>query len=324
MRTEDRKSPLLEPSDFARRKRHGTLHRIGFCYFASMAMFVYLVGAMEDPSVAHYVLLFIAFGLLTAYSLYSLQKNLDLITDIEFQNAIFSSALGEQSLFTLVVNDKGGLLYADENLYAWFPNTKRESDLMLNSFFDAASIAQNDRDKFLRAITQSRSESMVIGLQDQRGYSRLIRLTLRPVPRPHGVFILQGREFIVSRSIGNAQEMPAAALESPVNFITTLLEHSTQALFAVSPSGYLRVATPAMEKLLGYGAGEMLQKKLLYIDLFYKPDNQAHPLQEERSLDTTVMLAHKNGSIVKARLVQQPLSDEDENRLATIGLVERM
>lgn len=324
MRTEDRKSPLVEPSDFMRRKRHGTLHRIGFGYFASLAFFVYLVGVMEDPAVGHYLLLFLAFGGLTAYSLFSLQKNLDLITDIEFQNAIFSSALGEQALFTLVVNDKGGLLYADENLHAWFPNTKRESDLMLDSFFEAASITQSDRDKFLRAIAQTRNESLVIGLHDQRGYSRLIRLTLRAVPRPHKVFILQGREFIVSRSIGNAQEMPAAALETPVNFITTLLEHSTQPLFAISPSGYLRVATPAMEKLLGYNPGEMLQKKLLYTDLFYKPDNQSHPLQEERSLDMTAMLLHKNGSIVKARLVQQPMSDEDDNRLATIGLVEKL
>ncbi len=307
--------------DFTRRGRHGTIRTIGLCYLAALIALVCVTGVIDQPSAFHYTALCIIFGILSAYAVYALQKNLDLITDIEFQNAIFSSAIAQQGMFTVVIRPNGSVAYADERFRQWFPAIKSESDNILNRIFEAMDLALSDKERILQSIQQQRSEHILITLVDDKGYSHLVRLSCRPLQRPHGLMLLQGREFITARNERDAAK-DAGTAESHTKFISSVVEDVTVGLFACSPTGYIRIVNHTLETMLGYTPGEIIAKQMEYASLFYEVDKTARAHQELKDLSMPVLLAHKNGSIVKAMLSQKTLRDREDNVLATVALVE--
>lgn len=308
--------------DFKRRTRHGTIRNVGLCYFFALIYLGYMVLSKESPGSVQYLALVLVFGLISAYAIFRLQRNLDLITDTEFQNAIFSSAVAQQGMFTLVIRPDGSLVYADERFRRWFPALKRETANVLSSLLDAMEIAFSDKERLLQAITTQRSEHVLFNLVDEHGYSHLIRLSCRPLQRPHGLVLLQGREFISARNEREEGENSSSPQEA-VKFTNSLLEETTIGMFACSPSGYIRLANKYLEELLGYAPGEILLNKLEYSDLFYDVDKST-TTQEMKAKSGPALLAHKNGSIVKVTLTQKPLYDADSNMIATAALVEAL
>jgi hypothetical protein len=188
-------------SDFVYRRRNGTLWQTGLYYVIGIALVIALF--MMDVhtrigGIAAVITIVFIMGLLTVHSIISMQKHLDLVTSIEFQNALFSSAFREGKLFSLLISKEDQLYYADPRFYKLFPELMKNNSQVLDQLIGSDDASGEKIAALTHALQQREHITLDVQLSiDQE--STLVRISVLPLPRPSGYFFVSARRYYISR-----------------------------------------------------------------------------------------------------------------------------
>lgn len=309
-------------ADFVKRSRHGSVKKVGIAYFILLGL-IFLCILLRENFPSETFLLATVLALVSAivlHAIYSLQRNLDLITEIEFQNTLFSSSIAKHADFCIIVRNDGNFAYADRGFTKMFPGFVVR-DRGLEQLMEVAGVARSDADRLYDAIKCRRRDWFMFTVTDTGGETRQMILNLYPLPRPDGYFLIQGRE-VVERRGKERKDTPVKTIAGPTfRYMLYLFNEMPMGTYVLSPSGHVRVANRVLERWLSYNEGEIMDKELTCDDLLYRADGTDQPDFSLKEYIGPVTFARKNGSLFKARLEQHVVKDEEGGTLAVIGMV---
>ncbi len=316
---------MLNSTDFVRRIRHGNIRGIGIVYLIILGLIVAcMVSRNFFPSETLFLVTVLALAAMVAlHAIYSLQRNIDLITEVEFQNALFSSSLAKHSEFCLIVRKDGHFAYADKGFAAAFPGFTIR-DRSLQSLLETAGAARSDAERLYEAMAEKRRDWFMFTLTDTEGKTRQMILNLYPLNRPEGFFLIQGREVVERRAGATSGAEPENTKnigDSTYRYMLYLFNEMPMGAYVLSPSGHIRVANRVLEQWLGYETEEISRNELTFEDLLYEVDHAEAKQIDMQEYNGTVTLARKNGSLFKARLDQHVVKDAQDNIIAVIGML---
>lgn len=310
-------------ADFVRRSRHGGILPVLACYpplVLAVAAVIYLRGSFGSEALL-YAAALAPVAIIAVHAFYTIQRNIDVITETEFQNALFSSSVARHADFCLIVRHDGHFAYADRGFSRVFPGFAI-LDRSLQNLLEAAGVARSDAERLYDAVKCRRRDWFMFVLTDAEGKTRQMILNLYPLPRPDGYFLIQGREMLERRGGAAQEEKTAKSIAGPTfRYMRYLFDEMPMGAYALSPGGQARVANRVLERWLGYGDGEIMDKELTFEDLLYKADGAESVDFLMKDYTGPVSLVRKNGSLFKAALEQHLVRDESGSTLAVIGIL---
>lgn len=199
-----------EAQDFIPRRHAPTLGQTIFLFLSALVIAVSItVSVASKPALIS--ILFILLASVGWYVVVQAQHTRDLLLTTEFQNALFSSALGLNNKFCIIVKRNGTIVYLDRGFQEMFPEFLRQSRRNLDLWLDFGNAAPKDRDSLLAAIARPTPDRAVFSIES-RGRMQKIMVNIDPIQRPFGFVLLRGRDFVEQR---HAQPPAAAYMSSP-------------------------------------------------------------------------------------------------------------
>lgn len=165
------------------------------CFLALFAIAIY--SPLFGSKLAIGLAIFAVIGPLTWFCVYFVQQHRDMLLSTEFQNALFSAAARLKTRFCMIVKQDGTLIYFDHGFQQVFPETANRGVLMIDRIFSTRHISHAEAEKLYRALETGKAEQVIIRLQQTpESEVEKIIVTVDPLPRPQGFFILRGRDFV--------------------------------------------------------------------------------------------------------------------------------
>lgn len=188
--------------DFVRRKRHGNVLLIFLFYFLLLLVVIGygFYRNYHSSDVLLIVLVTVVVSTLILHALYSIQKSLDMIMAVEFQNALFTSALNLRVEFTIIMQRNGSVVYVDKGFREVFPEVRAIDDKVLDFLTTSMSMDDRTRDKFFQSLRNYDYEQLVVEIPGADGKPQKFMLYLCPLPRPQGFFMIQARKYVEMRN----------------------------------------------------------------------------------------------------------------------------
>ncbi|MDN5247809.1 MAG: response regulator [Wolbachia endosymbiont of Tyrophagus putrescentiae] len=148
--------------------------------------------------------------LVTIFILYNIKHYRYILNTIEFQNAIFANALNHNTEFCLILHDNGEVVYADARFYERFKEHVGD-EISLREVLEAGNVSEQDKKVFYQALKNHSSVQIHISLNKKNktsnflvffepipdnpqiaiNGSKILNLSLSPIARPHGYFVLK-------------------------------------------------------------------------------------------------------------------------------------
>ncbi|MGL9717915.1 MAG: ATP-binding protein [Wolbachia sp.] len=152
--------------------------------------------------------------LMTLFVIYNVKRYRCLLNIIEFQNAIFANALNHNTEFCLILHKDEGVVYADARFYERFKDYI-DSDVTLSKICEAGDISEQDKKALYHALKNNSSIQVRITLNKKSrtsnflllfdpipdnpqvaiGGNKVLNLSLAPIARPHGYFVLKATQM---------------------------------------------------------------------------------------------------------------------------------
>jgi two-component system, cell cycle sensor histidine kinase and response regulator CckA len=274
-------------SDFVHRKRSGTLWQTIIYYLIAICIIVALFSSgvhQTDKGLFAAITIISIMGLLSAYSVIALQKHLDLVTAIEFQNALFASAFREGKLFSLIISKDDQLYYADAKFYKLFPELAKNSSMVLDNIIAQSPNSSDNLQKLTQALMMREACSFDVEVEVENE-SELVRISLIPLPRPSGYFFVSARLFQVNRN-AQSKEVVITPAEAE-QMLSDLFNDGNEIAYLLSNDG----------KIVGYteGFAELMQREGKNVEI---------------DANITSFISHENYSneqMAKSAFNQQPI-----------------
>jgi PAS domain S-box-containing protein len=276
---------------------------LGFAFVSSLAIQKY-------PGLWGFGVLALIIGCLTAYTVYFTRRSQDMVLATEFQNALFASAAGLNTQFCLIVKRDGSIVYFDPGFQKIFPKFASLELRAIDALLERGGVSQEEQRKIFDAMEKGSFEKVVFPLNTDSGETIQLIMTIDPLPRPSGFFLLRARNYVPQR---NETATTGAAMVSPLfpqgkaptELFSSLLHQLPVALYTADMDGRLQYTNYALEAWLGYNDGEMLGRGATLQNVIYQIDNKPIGTIELSDFSGEVLLQHKNSSLVKAHMTQQ-------------------
>lgn len=315
-----------EHQQFVPRSRNGRSITIVILFLLATLIAIFLVSDGDFSLEAHnYLALKISALMLlpVLYAFFHFQRNLDLLTDKEFHTILFSSSLNSQQDFFFFANNSGDIAFRGKGMERYLGDLEYG-----NCFEDLARVSNfshSEKHRLYNAIENRTAEHFYVELKDEKTESVRMCLTITPLERPYGYFIIQGRKFVAKR-----KEKLTNATESEQNYSVhnsparNLLHAVPFGLYSTSPSGHIRMLNTTLESWLGYDEGDIISLELALDDLLYVTDGEDRKSIEMNDLSKEVKLKHKNASIVRVHITQHINYDDDGTPTMAVGMVKKV
>ncbi len=244
-------------ADFIFRRRHGSIVRTFICYGLGLltififAYFKELIGG----DIGFLTVITLILSALTLISVVTLQKHLDLVTSIEFQNALFSSAFREGKLFSLIVSQDDQMYYADTGFYKLFPDLVKNSSQVLDAIVTDSNSPQANLQRLNHVLIAKEQATFDVNIlkDDQRMKARM---SIIPLPRPSGYFFVSARLFAESRD----EHAPAVSRsEEAQSILSALCEQLSDLAYVLGGNGEIICCTQPFAEWIGYSAISQLE-----------------------------------------------------------------
>ncbi|MDF0607410.1 response regulator [Wolbachia endosymbiont of Onchocerca gibsoni] len=152
--------------------------------------------------------------LMTLFMIYNAKRHRYLLSITEFQNAIFASALNHNTEFCLILHKDEGVVYADARFYERFKE-HIDNNVTLDKLLEAGNISEKDKKALYNALKNNSSTQVRIALSKKNKTSnflllfdpisdnpqvaldnkKVLNLSLAPIARPHGYFVLKATQM---------------------------------------------------------------------------------------------------------------------------------
>lgn len=248
---------------------------------------------------------------LAFYTVLVRQNNLDVVMTTEFQNLIFSAAASHGSDFTMFLKVDGTIVYANDGLRGMFPEMNMDDVAALDVLLEEGMVDPHDREKMYSALVSGKGEKLIFPIKDQQGGHKEYIVSVQPLRRPPGIFVVRGREYITSRSADEKQLQGShRATDDNIN---QMLQVVPFGLYVIDENGNVEFANAHLEAALGYGLGEMKEKNLRAEHIIYKPEDKAGEPFRPSEFKGELLLQRSNRALVKAQVDQHLLADDAGN-----------
>ncbi len=290
------------------------VYTVGIAVIVGLALNVGSLGAGLFSLLVTLLLCGLAF-----YTVMIRQNNVDLVLATEFQNLIFASAASHGSDFTMFLKGDGAILYANEGLRKMFPSSSLDQGAALDTLLEEGKVANSDREKMYSALISGKGEKLVFPIKDHKGVETQYIVSIQPLQRPPGVYVVRGREYVMSRTAG---------VEKPKDFKNTSLNHIDQAIsnlpfgvYIIGSNGDVEFANHHLETSLGYAAGKLTDSSIRVDKFIYKPEERLHESFTPQEYKGDILLQRVNGALVKAQVQQHLLTNEEGEVTGVSGTV---
>ncbi len=295
--------------DFIERSREGVLALIAGIFLAVGAMIIAAAFFMEAIGgiYAFAFLIFITLAIMSGAIVRLIQQNHDLVLVTEFQNALFSSIANMHSLFLLIVKANGTIHYHSSDYPKIYADAKRYGLSSLDSLLEGNTLTAEDSKKLRLAMDEKRPEVVFATLTDIAGNRHEVRLTVRPIERPKGYFLINCsamRRRAEDRQEASQPQDKYSAAHSLPTAVQDALVAAPIGLCAFDTTGTPLFIHPDIENWLGYAPGSLHQQKIGLPKLLFQPLAQGmQPFEGE------CMFNKRSGALAKALVLQRPFND---------------
>ncbi len=151
---------------------------------------------------------------MTLFIVYNVKHYRYLLNIIEFQNAIFANALNHNTEFCLILHKNEDVVYADARFYERFKDYI-DNDVTLGKILEVGDISEKDKKALYHALKNNSSVQVRIVLSKKSRISsflllcesipdnpqiainsnKILNLSLAPIARPHGYFVLKATQM---------------------------------------------------------------------------------------------------------------------------------
>lgn len=307
--------------DFVPRERRSQIWKVVIAFSITIAIIFVLAFApntLGGSTISAFVSMG-SVGVLCLYIVFRKQQNLDLVMATEYQNMLFAEAVSLGSNFCLFVRRDGTIVYANPGLRKVFPSFAYTDAQALEGVFEQGGVPKADRDRVMGTIYSSSSDRLVFPIR-QNGEVKEYVLTVEPLSRPGGFAVIRGREYRGQRA--GMQLLPDVLRTTSADKLDHLLAASPIGLYVTDHFGRLEYTNPAMEQMLGYHAGELLDARIAVHRLFFQLSGQ--PIPDDYTLSDYTgesLLLKKQGSLLNAKLHQTIIRDADGKILGATGTI---
>lgn len=318
-----RQSDLLNSSssqDFVVRKSIPPMWQLLILFvicFSCLLLVLYYASAIGLAAAAFAI--FSIIGPLCWFTVYFNQRNRDMVLAAEFQNAIFSAAARLKSRFCIIVKKDGTIFYYDRGFQAIFPDNTQRGTLMVDKVLNSKLITPTEAEKLYRALDNNSSEAIFLTFTPPGGEEQKLVITIDPLPRPQGFFILRGRDYVVKQYEKTSSPAVPASISGNKDVDLTLshvIHMLPEAIYTTDADGNFLFANFQFENQLGYAQNEIVGRRLNVHDLL---PNTNTPLVESillKPCEGAILFRAKHGETVQLYLKQDICKDE---RGAVVG-----
>lgn len=308
--------------DFVPRERRSHIWRVIMAFSVTIAVIFVLSFAPRSVGGSTFAALIsmIAVAVLCFYVVYRKQQNLDLVMTTEYQNMLFAQAAALGSTFCMFVKRNGTIVYANDGLRKLFPHYAYSESQALEGLFDQGGVRKTDRERVMAAIYNNQSDRLVFPLKPANGPESDYILTIEPLARPGGFLVIRGREYRDQRA--GTQLLPDVLRSTSADKLDHMLANTPVAHYVTDPFGRFEYVNPALERILGYTGGEMLDSKLSLRHVLYQLNGQ--PVGEDYTpseYSGEALLQKKQGQLANVVLHQTIIRDASNRLLGTTGSV---
>lgn len=261
-------------------------------------------------------------GPLTWFTVYFSQQNRDMLLAAEFQNALFSAAARLKTKFVMIVKQDGTIFYYDRGFQDVFPETTSRGTLMVDKIFSNKQITPAESAKFQNALEEGRTETVFVTLINADGAEQKVIITIDPLPRPSGFYIVRGRDYVTKRqdrsnSANNAQSGGVL----PATF-AHMLQTVPYGLYTSDAEGNIQFINYRLENWLGFEQGEIQSRKLTLMDIIAAQNTAIVDDILLRDCAGTLLFKTKDGQGVQLHLQQEVTKDAQGSVLGSVALLQ--
>lgn len=313
-----------ESGDFIVRRRILPVWQLLLLFVLSFTvLFVVATNAeMLGGSLGLALAIFAVIGPLTWFTVYFSQQNRDMLLAAEFQNALFSAAARLKSKFVMIVKQDGTIFYYDRGFQKVFPETSGRGTLMIDKIFNASQISTVEAEKLFRALEEGTAETVFVHLPNEEGEEQKVIITVDPLPRPSGFYILRGRDYVVKRyersAAASVTSVPLAGNPHVSATIAHMLHTLPYGLYATDAEGAINFVNYRLENWLGYNQNEIVSRKLNLSQVIAQQNTATAEQLLLKDCEGEVQFINKMGRPVLLSL-QQAITRDDKG--AVVGSV---
>lgn len=246
---------------------------------------------------------FVLLSLAAWLTFYITQSNNDLVTATQFQNALFSSVAHLHSSFILIVKANGTIVYYSSNYPQMFGGSKRHGLTSLDTLLDSQDLEAEHAQRVRAALSESKSDNVICTMKDVDGHAHNIRLTVHPVPRPSGFFVISGSTLRRRTSDSSSLlEQASGAPASPL--LEEALTLAPVGLCVFDAQKRVNYIHPEVASWLGYAPRDMVENKLTLNDILTE-DNDASG--DSNTARGELTFRHKNGDFLQCAALKHAI-----------------
>lgn len=192
---------LIPPSkEFIPRKNKPILWTLAAVYFiALIVLFASNVIASYGGQLAIAgTMVLIVIGALVTHSLLQKQRNEDLVQSTEFLNALLVGAAGANYRFFLILRSDRTVMYSSYGIRRLYPQLYSQAQNPLETFLDSSGMLKEDKERIYDALYHGTTDRFSTLMEHREGQEQFF-LTVSPLDRPEGYFVLRARDYVPAR-----------------------------------------------------------------------------------------------------------------------------
>jgi PAS domain-containing protein len=254
-----------------------------------------------DPQMVSIIAL-VGVAVLSAFTFAIIMRNYDQMMATEFQNLFFASSARLHSRFCLILRKDGSISYYDPGFQEMFPDFTNTGLLTLQKLFDITNVDDAESSAIFDSLAENQFGRAVVNLY-ANGKTQKTMMTIDPLPRPSGFFLLRGRDYVERSDQPQAAEAPAAATDMTTEWLK-LMEDSTVGAYTTLGNGKLDFTNGLFEQSLGYKPGEMQADDITLQQLIEGAGQEGGSIQLEE-FSGEVTFKTKAGQLLQGTLNQK-------------------
>lgn len=318
--------PVVDSNqDFVVRKRRPLWQTLGIMFAALFPITIGISILVTDMLVFSQVL-FVLLASLGTYVVYTVQRCRDLVLATEFQNALFSSALGHSNKFCLIIKHDSTIAYIGRSLQDLLPNFYKQPRHAIDVLLEQGQVSKEERKQVFEAIERRVRGKVIFDIIDHKKQAHRIMMTIEPIARPKGFMLLRGREFVEKRVLG--PQLPGNSKtplfnKTNIGLYSYLMDSMDIGSYIIDLFGNITYANLTLEQWLDFDEGEITDRSLLLKDIISEKGLDTH-VDDLKNFDGEVTLQRKVGGFFKARIEQKAMYDEQGVIIGYCALVHQL
>lgn len=144
-------------------------------------------------------IILIVVGALVTYIFLEKQRSADLVQSTEFLNALLVGAAGANYRFFLILRHDRVMMYSSYALRQLYPQLYSQEQNPLETLLDSSQMPKEDKERIYDALHHGTTDRFSTLMEHNEGQEQFF-LTVSPLDRPSGYFVLRARDYVPARN----------------------------------------------------------------------------------------------------------------------------